>query len=74
MQLFYNPNINEATENFTFDKEESKHIIKVLRKQGGDILFVTNGLGYLFKTEIVVGSDSKCTVKIISFEVAKTPK
>jgi 16S rRNA (uracil1498-N3)-methyltransferase len=74
MQLFYNPNINEATENFTFDKEESKHIIKVLRKKGGDILFVTNGLGYLFKTEIVVGSDSKCTVKIISFELAATPK
>jgi 16S rRNA (uracil1498-N3)-methyltransferase len=74
MQLFYNPNINEATENFTFDKEESKHIIKVLRKKSGDILFVTNGLGYLFKTEIVVGSDSKCTVKIISFELAATPK
>ena len=69
MQLFYNPNINEATDNFTFDKEESKHIIKVLRKKGGDNLFVTNGLGYLFKTEIVVGSDSKCTVKIISFEI-----
>jgi 16S rRNA (uracil1498-N3)-methyltransferase len=74
MQLFYNSNINEATENFTFDKEESKHIIKVLRKQGGDILFVTNGLGYLFKTEIVVGSDNKCTVKIINFELAATPK
>jgi 16S rRNA (uracil1498-N3)-methyltransferase len=74
MQLFYNPNINEATNNFTFDKEESKHIIKVLRKKGGDILFVTNGLGFLFKTEIVVGSESKCTVKIISFEKSKTPK
>lgn len=72
MQLFYNPNINEATVNFTFDKEESKHIIKVLRKQGGDILFVTNGLGFLFKTEIVVGSDNKCTVKIISFEKSET--
>jgi 16S rRNA (uracil1498-N3)-methyltransferase len=74
MQLFYNPNIDETTDSFTFDKEESKHIIKVLRKQGGDILFVTNGLGYLFKTEIVVGSDSKCTVKIIGFELAATPK
>ena len=74
MQLFYNPNINEATDSFTFDKEESKHIIKVLRKQGGDILFVTNGLGYLFKTEIVVGSDSKCLVKIISYEKSETPK
>ena len=34
---------------FVFDKEESKHIIKVLRKKDGDILFVTNGLGDLFK-------------------------
>lgn len=68
MQLFYNPTINETTENFSFDKEESKHIIKVLRKKDSDILHVTNGLGYLFKTEITLASDNKCTVKIISFE------
>jgi 16S rRNA (uracil1498-N3)-methyltransferase len=68
MQLFYNPTINETTESFTFDREESKHIIKVLRKKDGDILFVTNGLGYLFKTEITLASDSKCTVQMVSFE------
>jgi 16S rRNA (uracil1498-N3)-methyltransferase len=68
MQLFYNINITETTENFSFDKEESKHIIKVLRKKDTDILYVTNGLGLLFKTEITLASDSKCTVKIISFE------
>ena len=70
MQLFYNATINEATETFSFDREESKHIIKVLRKKDGDILFVTNGLGFLFKTEIVLASDSKCTVQIVSFEKA----
>ncbi len=73
MQLFYNPNITEATESFSFDKEESKHIIKVLRKKDGDILFVTNGLGFLFTTQIVVASDSKCTVKITAFEETATP-
>jgi 16S rRNA (uracil1498-N3)-methyltransferase len=73
MQLFYNPNINESSDNFSFDKEESKHIIKVMRKKGGDILFVTNGLGYLFKTEIILGSDIKCTVKIVSFEKTDRP-
>ena len=70
MQLFYNPNISETTATFAFDKEESKHIIKVLRKKDTDILHVTNGLGFLFKTEITLASDSKCTVKIISFEKA----
>jgi len=74
MQLFYNPNIDETTETFYFDKEESKHIIKVLRKKDSDILFVTNGSGYLFETEITLASDSKCTVRVISFEKKPTPK
>jgi 16S rRNA (uracil1498-N3)-methyltransferase len=74
MQLFYNPNIDETTENFSFNKEESKHIIKVLRKKDTDILFVTNGLGLLFETEITLASDNKCTVKIIAIEKAKPSK
>jgi 16S rRNA (uracil1498-N3)-methyltransferase len=74
MQLFYNPTIDETTENFSFDKEESKHIIKVLRKKDTDILFVTNGLGLLFETEITLASDNKCTVKILSIEKAKPSK
>jgi len=74
MQLFYNPTINETTESFSFDKEESKHIIKVLRKKDGDILHVTNGLGLLFKTEITLASDNKCTVQILEIEKTEVPK
>jgi 16S rRNA (uracil1498-N3)-methyltransferase len=74
MQLFYNPSISETEKLFVFDKEESKHIIKVLRKKESDILFVTNGLGYLFKTEIALASDSKCTVNILSFEKQEPSK
>jgi 16S rRNA (uracil1498-N3)-methyltransferase len=74
MQLFYNPTINETTETFSFDKEESKHIIKVLRKKDSDILHVTNGLGLLFKTQITLASDNKCTVKIVSVEKTEAPK
>ena len=74
MQLFYNPAINETQTSFVFDKEESKHIIKVLRKKESDILHVTNGLGFLFTTEITIASDNKCTVKIVSFEKQEAPK
>ena len=74
MQLFYNPTIQSTDTVFLFDKEESKHIIKVLRKQEGDILFVTNGLGDVFKTKIKLASDSKCTVEILSFEHQPEPK
>lgn len=74
MQLFYFKDINEQSSSFSFDKEESKHISKVLRKKEGDILFVTNGLGFLFKTEIAIASDSKCTVTIVSFEKQEQSK
>lgn len=74
MQLFYNPEISEDAETFFFDREESKHIIKVLRRKEGDNLFVTNGLGFLFKTEIILASDSKCQVKIVSSEKGEALK
>jgi 16S rRNA (uracil1498-N3)-methyltransferase len=74
MQLFYSAIIDSASENFIFDKEESKHIIKVLRKKENDILHVTNGLGFIFETKITLASESKCTVKIISSQKAIEPK
>ena len=74
MQLFYNPNLTESQTSFVFDKEESKHIVKVMRKKSGDTLHVTNGFGYLFTTEITIASDSKCTVKINSFEKQEASK
>ncbi len=74
MQLFYSALIDSAFEKFVFNKEESKHIIKVLRKKENDILFVTNGLGDLFTTEIWLASDSKCTIKVLSSEKIKKSK
>ena len=74
MQLFYKSDINSDIETFFFDKEESKHIIKVLRKKENDILHVTNGLGFLFIVAIILASDSKCTVKIIEIKKSETPK
>ena len=46
MQLFYNPDIKQGADTFIFDKDESKHIVKVLRKKENDKIFITNGLGY----------------------------
>ena len=64
MQLFYNSNIKSNDKTFFFDKEESKHIVKVLRKKESDKIFITNGLGYLFESEIILASEKKCEVKI----------
>src|SRR5690554_981457 len=66
MQLFYAPDISNETNDFVFDKEESKHIVKVLRKTEGSILHITNGKGYLFKCEITLVSERKCIVRIMN--------
>ena len=66
MQLFYNKDIQPGTATFTFDKDESRHIVKVLRKSEGNKVYLTNGEGFLFKSEIVFASEKKCEVKIVS--------
>ena len=66
MQLFYNPDINETTTQFSFEKEESKHIVKVLRKSVGDILHITNGKGWLFTAEITIPNINKCIANIVA--------
>lgn len=68
MQLFYNPNITESTSEIHFSKEESKHIIKVLRKTWGDILHITNGQGYMFQAEISQADLKNCKAEIVSKE------
>ena len=66
MQLFYNPNITNETKQFSFSKEESKHIVKVLRKVEGEILQITNGNGWLFNAKILVANMKHCTTEIVS--------
>lgn len=66
MQLFYNPNISENDTSFNFDKEESRHVVKVLRKQTGDKLHITNGNGWLFEAELTLAGIKNCSVDIIS--------
>ncbi len=74
MQLFYSSDINTLSNSFTFDKEESKHIVKVLRKKEGDILHLTNGKGQLFTGEITLASEKSCQIAIVEKEsISNTP-
>jgi len=66
MQLFYNPDITNETKEFSFNKEESRHIVKVLRKTVGDILQITNGNGWLFTAEIIINDIKNCVATITS--------
>ncbi|WP_271855938.1 16S rRNA (uracil(1498)-N(3))-methyltransferase [Patiriisocius marinus] len=64
MQLFYSSNLNSSSTLYQFDKEESRHISKVLRKQIGDTLQLTDGVGNFYKATIN-SNDPKRTVVTI---------
>lgn len=65
MQLFYDANISSDKINHLISAEESKHILRVLRKQIGDHISVTNGVGEAFKTEITGIKSKRCEVNIL---------
>jgi len=52
MDLFYLPFIDTTASTIIFPKEESRHIAKVLRKQAGDQLQLTDGKGLEVIVEI----------------------
>jgi len=66
MQLFFDKNIQQNDAQFTFDKMESRHIVRVLRKKEGDTLYITNGQGFLFTSEISIANEKKCLVNIVT--------
>ncbi|WP_290699468.1 16S rRNA (uracil(1498)-N(3))-methyltransferase [Lacinutrix sp.] len=74
MQLFYNSEITENTKQFTFSKEESKHIVKVLRKKSGDIMHITNGTGWFFSAKILSDNIKKCDAEITTKQFQEQSK
>ncbi|WP_233883452.1 16S rRNA (uracil(1498)-N(3))-methyltransferase [Tenacibaculum piscium] len=68
MQLFFNPDITTETKQITFDKEESRHIVRVLRKKEGDILHITNGAGFLFSVSITIANDKRCLTTVVNYQ------
>lgn len=73
MQLFYNGILNSDDKQIRFSKEESRHIIKVLRRSVGDQLYITNGKGELFTAEITIADIKNCVANVLSVET-KTPR
>lgn len=69
MQLFYNANVTPSDTEIQFSKDESRHIVKVLRKSVGDKLKITNGKGWLFSAEISLANIKNCIAVITNSEL-----
>lgn len=63
MQLFYVPDC-EKGDIVTLDKEESTHIVRVLRMKEMEEISLTDGKGNFFFADIVDANPNKCSVQI----------
>jgi len=63
MLLFYQSNIEKIP---ILSEEDSRHCVKVLRKNITDKIHVVDGVGGLFECEITNAHEKKCEVRILS--------
>lgn len=68
MQLFYSPFLKNGDKQHSLDKDESRHIVNVLRKKAGDDILITNGQGWTFSGQIISADNKNCMVDITSSE------
>jgi 16S rRNA (uracil1498-N3)-methyltransferase len=62
MQVFYAPDI--ATDLYTLDERESKHIVRVLRMKKGTEVKLIDGRGNLYEGIITDPDPAQCMIKI----------
>jgi len=75
MQLFYCQNIN--SDPYILSQDESRHCVKSLRLGEGDEIFLTDGMGKLYRALIDEPDPKKCTCTITGqaeAEPALSPK
>lgn len=63
MHVFYTPDISSSL--YSLNEEESKHCLKVLRLQKGDLIYLIDGRGGLYKAELVAETKKQVTVNVL---------
>lgn len=53
VELYYAPEENISADRIVIDGDEFKHAVLVMRNVVGGVIYVTNGIGSIFKNEIV---------------------
>lgn len=71
MNLFFQPNISEGS--LFLDQEESRHCVRVLRKNTGDTIRVTDGKGFFYDVVITKADQQKCLFEI-RHQFQETPR
>lgn len=74
MQLFYEPNFDLSSQLIKVNADESRHISKVLRKNIGDLVTITNGSGLLAEGILKSNHPKHCEIEVAKIKVTETLK
>jgi 16S rRNA (uracil1498-N3)-methyltransferase len=70
IELYYSSEEQISDKIISLSGDEFKHAVKVMRSKIGDTIYITNGTGLIFKTEISSIEKDKLSARII--EIIKT--
>jgi 16S rRNA (uracil1498-N3)-methyltransferase len=65
--MFYAPLLNPESQEFALNEEESKHCVRVLRKEVGDFIELLDGRGGSYQAEIISANPKKCFLRITRY-------
>ena len=71
MNLFYQPQLAQGI--LHLDADESRHVVKVLRKKKGDRITITDGKGFFYEAVIDNPDPRQCTF-VINNKIQEPPK
>ncbi|PID62145.1 MAG: hypothetical protein CR986_02110 [Ignavibacteriae bacterium] len=70
-EFYFSPNKNISEDEITLSENEAKHAIKVMRKNVGEKLYVTDGKGNVYETKILFVYQNDVRLKIVNREFIK---
>lgn len=74
MRLFYSPSIQKDSKFHKLEKEESHHLVKVLRLSTNDLIEVVNGKGDMFSCRVVLPNQKGTELEILSLTPITTKR
>jgi 16S rRNA (uracil1498-N3)-methyltransferase len=65
IELYYSDLINQDKAGIIISGDEAHHALNVMRHSEGDILYVTDGKGAIYKSEITLTEKNKISLKVL---------
>lgn len=67
VELYYSTNVDDQKKQIILDSDEFKHIVKVMRHREGDLIYITDGIGKIYKSNISKILKGSVVIKIKDF-------